>query len=371
MDKKIKLLVVDDSAFMRKAMEMMLADVSDIEIVGTAKNGAECIEQIKLLNPDVVTLDIEMPVMDGLTALKIIMKETPLPVIMLSSLTTDGAEATMEALSIGAVDFIPKQMSFVSLEIVKIKDDLVEKIRYFAANKIILLRKIFNNKPSSRFVSTIIDKADTVVLIKDEIVKSSQQFPDEKPLRIRNGTEIVVMGSSTGGPAALQKVIPFLPANFPLPVLLVQHMPPAFTKSLADRLNSLSKVTVTEAVDGDILKPGCVYISPGNKHMVIKSKGTLMLTDNPVGTLHKPSVDVMMNSVCEVYGKNVLAVIMTGMGQDGTVALEKLAKAGAYIIGQDEESCVVYGMPKRPNENGFSKVIVPIEKITDEIVRGI
>jgi len=370
MDKKIKLLVVDDSAFMRKAMEMMLADVPDIEIVGTAKNGAECIEQIKLLNPDVVTLDIEMPVMDGLTALRIIMKETPLPVIMLSSLTTDGAEATMEALNIGAVDFIPKQMSFVSLEIVKIKDDLVEKIRYFAANKMALLRKIFNNKPLVRPTAPVADKTEKSVLPNKEVVKP-QQNQDERPLRIRNGTEIVVIGSSTGGPAALQKVIPLLPANFPLPVLLVQHMPPAFTKSLADRLNSLSMVTVSEAVDGDVLKPGCVYISPGNKHMVVKTKGKITLSDTPAGTLHKPSVDVMMNSVFEVYGKNVLAVIMTGMGQDGTIALEKLAKAGAYVIGQDEESCVVYGMPKRPNENGFSKVIAPVDKITDEIVRGI
>lgn len=370
MDKKIKLLVVDDSAFMRKAMEMMLADVPDIEIVGTAKNGAECIEQIKLLNPDVVTLDIEMPVMDGLTALRIIMKETPLPVIMLSSLTTDGAEATMEALNIGAVDFIPKQMSFVSLEIVKIKDDLVEKIRYFAANKMALLRKIFNNKPLVRPTAPVADKIEKNVLPNKEVVKP-QQNQDERPLRIRNGTEIVVIGSSTGGPAALQKVIPLLPANFPLPVLLVQHMPPAFTKSLADRLNSLSMVTVSEAVDGDVLKPGCVYISPGNKHMVVKTKGKITLSDTPAGTLHKPSVDVMMNSVFEVYGKNVLAVIMTGMGQDGTIALEKLAKAGAYVIGQDEESCVVYGMPKRPNENGFSKVIAPVDKITDEIVRGI
>lgn len=370
MDKKIKLLVVDDSAFMRKAMEMMLADVPDIEIVGTAKNGAECIEQIKLLNPDVVTLDIEMPVMDGLTALRIIMKETPLPVIMLSSLTTDGAEATMEALNIGAVDFIPKQMSFVSLEIIKIKDDLVEKIRYFAANKMALLRKIFNNKPLVRPTAPVADKTEKNVLPTKEVVKP-QQNQDERPLRIRNGTEIVVIGSSTGGPAALQKVIPLLPANFPLPVLLVQHMPPAFTKSLADRLNSLSMVTVSEAVDGDVLKPGCVYISPGNKHMVVKTKGKITLSDTPAGTLHKPSVDVMMNSVFEVYGKNVLAVIMTGMGQDGTIALEKLAKAGAYVIGQDEESCVVYGMPKRPNENGFSKVIAPVDKITDEIVRGI
>lgn len=368
MDKKIRILVVDDSAFMRKAMEMMLADVPDIEIAGTAVNGQDCITKIKLLNPDIVTLDIEMPIMDGLTALKIIMKEHPVPVIMLSSLTTDGAESTIEALNLGAVDFIPKQMSFVSLEIVKIKDDLVEKIRYFAANKTVLLKKIFGQRQSfSRFVPPAPVQQDKTSVSKPELnVQESIAS-----IRIKNGTEIVVMGSSTGGPAALQRVIPLLPANFPLPILLVQHMPPAFTKSLADRLNSLSKVKVVEATDGESLQPGCVYISPGNKHMTVKSKGFINLSDNPAGTLHKPSVDVMMNSVYEVYGKHVLAVIMTGMGQDGTIALEKLSKAGAYVIGQDEETCVVYGMPKKPNEQNFSKVIVPVDKISEEMVKGL
>jgi len=369
MDKKIRVLVVDDSAFMRKAMEMMLADVDDIQIVDSAKNGQECIEKIKLHNPDVVTLDIEMPVMDGLTALKIIMKECPVPVIMLSSLTSDGAEATIEALNLGAVDFIPKQMSFVSLEIVRIKDDLVEKIRYFATNKMILMRKIFGQKPSLTSRPAVSDKQ--IPVPSRETVKDKQQAIHELPLTIKNSTEIVVIGSSTGGPAALQKVIPQLPANFPLPVLLVQHMPPAFTKSLADRLDSLSKVKVVEATDGEMLKPGCVYISPGNKHMIIKNKGQITLSDYPVSTLHKPSVDVMMDSVYEVYGRKVVAVIMTGMGQDGTLALEKLAKAGAYIIGQDEESCVVYGMPKKPNELGYSKVITSVDRISDEIVKGI
>lgn len=377
-DDKIKVLVVDDSAFMRKAIEMMLSDAPDIEVIDTARNGQEGYEKVLKLKPDLVTLDIEMPVMDGLSALKKIMDLAPTPVIMVSSLTTDGAESTMEALDNGAVDFIPKQMSFVSLEIVKIKEDLINKVRYFHKNKQSILRKINlqrkinklrqsgNEQRSFNKVSGQMESGKTNT-IRTSLSKE-KSLTDKKPIAINNNTEIIVIGSSTGGPAALQKVIPKLPGNLPVPVLVVQHMPPAFTKSLAERLNSLSSVTVQEANNGQMMKAGNVYIAPGDKHMIVKKKNIISLSDSPQDSLHKPSVDVMMQSVCEVYGKNVLAVIMTGMGQDGTKALYSLWQKGAIILGQNEETCVVYGMPKIPNEKGYSQKVLPVEGISDTLI---
>ncbi len=371
--KKIRIINVDDSAFMIKALEMMLKGEDDIEIVATAKNGKEAIEKVKEFKPDVITLDIEMPVMDGISALKVLMRESPLPVIMLSSLTTDGADSTMEALSIGAADFIAKQSSFVSLDIIKIKEDLISKIRYFAKNKFTVLQNLARQKVNQRKKELASRTKSTKPIINENtmIGGTSSPFTKTEPLvKIKNGTEIVVIGSSTGGPAALQKVIPKLPANFPLPVLIVQHMPPAFTKSLAARLDTLSNVTVCEATDGQKLEAGKVYIARGDRHMITKNKKNISMSDLHPEALHKPSVNVMMESVNDVYGKKTLAVIMTGMGQDGTIALEKLFNSGAYIIGQNEESCVVYGMPKIPNKK-FSNEIVDLEDIADSIVKAL
>ena len=372
-DKKIRIVNVDDSAFMIKALEMMLKGVDDIEIVGIAKNGKEAIEKVKQLKPDVITLDIEMPVMDGISALKVLMKESPLPVIMLSSLTTDGAESTMEALSIGAADFIAKQSSFVSLDIIKIKEELVSKIRYFAKNKFSVLQNLARQKVAQRKNSIPVKKTVPKKTINENTLIGGSANPiltSEPVIKIKNNTEIVVIGSSTGGPAALQKVIPKLPKNFPLPVLIVQHMPPAFTKSLASRLDNLSNVSVCEAKDGEKMEAGKVYIAPGDRHMITKNKTNISMSNLYPEALHKPSVNVLMDSVNDIFGKRTVAVIMTGMGQDGTLALEKLDKSGAYIIGQNEESCVVYGMPKIPNQK-YSKVIVDVEDIADSIVKAL
>ena len=372
-DKKIRIVNVDDSAFMIKALEMMLKGVDDIEIVGIAKNGKEAIDKVKQLKPDVITLDIEMPVMDGISALKVLMKESPLPVIMLSSLTTDGAESTMEALSIGAADFIAKQSSFVSLDIIKIKEELVSKIRYFAKNKFSVLQNLVRQKVAQRKNSIPVKKTVPKKTINENTLIGGSANPiltSEPVIKIKNNTEIVVIGSSTGGPAALQKVIPKLPKNFPLPVLIVQHMPPAFTKSLASRLDNLSNVSVCEAKDGEKMEAGKVYIAPGDRHMITKNKTNISMSNLYPEALHKPSVNVLMDSVNDIFGKRTVAVIMTGMGQDGTLALEKLDKSGAYIIGQNEESCVVYGMPKIPNQK-YSKVIVDVEDIADSIVKAL
>jgi two-component system chemotaxis response regulator CheB len=348
---KIKVLVVDDSAFMRKAIENMLKKDADIEVIGNARNGKEALEKIKELNPDVVTLDIEMPVMDGLEALKHIMKEMPRPVIMVSSLTTEGAEATLKALELGAVDFIAKDKSFASFGIMKIEDQLIRTVKHFAR------RRIFSRS------STVTHKTQTTqrTIVPPRINNSGIKTPKK----------IIAIGTSTGGPQSLQKVIPRLDKSLNKPVLVVQHMPPNFTKSLAQRLNSLSSLTVVEAQGKEKLEPNVVYVAKGGFHLKLRKMGSnyyIELADQPSNVLHIPSVDEMVGSVADTFGNAALGVIMTGMGSDGLKGLTKLKSKGGYIIAQDEKSCIVYGMPRAVVEAGIADEIVPLEKIAESIM---
>lgn len=339
---QIKVIVVDDSAFMRKSLSLMLESDPQIKVVATARDGFEAIEKIKMFKPDIVTLDVEMPRMDGLTALKIIMKECPVPVLMVSSLTIEGAEATLEALKLGAVDFIPKQLSYVSLDIVKIKDELIQKVKSIATSKYIR-RKIYG---------------------------SQTEIPKEiKFKQIAKRFELVAIGVSTGGPLALQEVLSKIPRDFPAGIVIAQHMPPNFTRLLAERLNSVSKIEVREAQTGDKVKPGLALIAQGGRNLIFENvfgEKIVKIVDKP-NTLYKPSVDVMMESAAEVFGNRVLAVIMTGMGKDGLEGLKKVKEKGGYIIAQNEETCVVYGMPKAVVDIGLADSILPLEKIGEAI----
>ncbi len=339
---EIKVLIVDDSAFMRKSIAMMLESDPEIKVVATARDGFEAIEKIKMFKPDIVTLDVEMPRMDGLTALRLIMKECPVPVLMVSSLTTEGAVATLEALKLGAIDFIPKQLSYVSLDVIKIKDELIQKVKSIVNSKYIR-RKIYQNE------------------IGDvENVKFG---------RIEKNFEVVAIGVSTGGPVALQEVLSKIPENFPVGIVIAQHMPPNFTKLLAERLNSISKIEVREAQTGDRIQPGLALIAQGGKNLIFKKilGGKIVeIVDKP-NTLYKPSIDIMMESASEVFGDKVLGVIMTGMGKDGVEGLKKVKERGGYVIAQNEETCVVYGMPKAVIDAGLSDIILPLEKIGEAI----
>lgn len=349
LDDKTRVLIVDDSAFMRKSLSLMLSSDPSVEIVATARDGAEAIEKVKSMKPDVVTLDIEMPVMDGLTALKRIMTECPTPVIMVSSLTTEGADATIKALELGAVDFIPKEMSYVSINISKIKDDLIHKVKVIAKQSRLRNRILKFRTPSD----------------------GAPEAPRKALVTPSIGIKSVALGISTGGPLSLQQVIPLLPERMRVPMFIVQHMPPKFTKSLADRLDGMSKVKVKEAEHDEEVKPGCVYIAPGGFHMHVKEAGIgrvkIQISEEPSGTLHRPAVDVMMKSVFAIYGKNMLGVIMTGMGKDGYEGIKELKQAGGYAIAQDEESCVVYGMPKAIVDGGLADAILPLKNIADTI----
>lgn len=361
--KKIRVLVVDDSAFMRKAISMMLESDPEIEVVGNARDGREGVEKVKQLKPDLVTMDVEMPTMDGLSALRIIMEEEPTPVMMVSSITQEGAHATLEALDLGAVDFIPKELSFVSLDIVNIKEDLLKKIKDIARRKTVLMARA---RQRQQWKKTTSGSAKVV-----GAPSTPSKTRRAKQSRRSHKVDIVALGCSTGGPPALQAVITRLPKNLPVPILIVQHMPPKFTASLAERLNSLSQVTVHEAANGDEALPGHVYIAPGSQHMTLLSSSVrpiIRTSDKPDNTLHKPSVNVMMESVVNRYRERTLGVILTGMGDDGLVACTALHRQGGKIIAQNEESCVVYGMPRAVVDNGIAEIVAPVEEITEEIM---
>ncbi len=353
MNSKILVLIVDDSAFMRKSLSIMLESDPEISVVATARNGQEGFDFAMKLKPDIITLDIEMPVMDGLTALKKIMTECPTSVIMVSSLTTEGAHATISAMELGAVDFIPKELSYVSVNISKIKEDLIHKV------KEIVRQRRFRERLSR--IKSVQDKAP--------IPKAAGVIQNVPRLCYK----AISIGVSTGGPFTLQKILPMISEKVRVPIFIVQHMPPKFTKSLAERLNSMCKLEVKEAEDGESVRPAVIYIAPGGMHMKVKSWNsngiTIQITREPSDTLHRPSVDVMMNSVIETYGKYNLGVIMTGMGKDGFEAIKNLKNIGGYSIAQDEETCVVYGMPKAIVDAGLADAVLPAEKIPEMLNR--
>ena len=357
MNNKIKVLVVDDSAFMRKSLSIMLESDPGIEVIATAIDGLDGLNKVKNLRPDIVTLDIEMPKMDGLTALKHIMKQSPTPVIMVSSLTTEGADETLKALDLGAVDFIPKASSFVSVAIAAIKEDLIRKVKAFAKNK----KSVINR------LNTFHQKSTNSIGARTTSTQSIKPLP-------RANYKAVVLGISTGGPISLQKVVPILSPKLNVPTFIVQHMPPKFTASLAQRLNNMSKLEVKEAENNEIVRNGVVYIAPGGMHMILRKNGintVISISEMPKETLHKPSVDVLFESAEKVYGKNVLSIIMTGMGRDGLEGVKKLKAVGAHCIAQDESSCVVYGMPKAIVENGLADTIAPLEEIPNIINKAV
>ncbi len=351
----ISVLVVDDSAFMRKVISDIINSDPLMRVVGTAKNGKEALLKINLHRPDVVTMDIEMPEMDGLTALEIIMANNPLPVVMLSNLTQVGAKATIQALQLGAVDFIPKPSGAISLDIETISDDIRRKIKIAASAHVF---------PSIKPTEA-------------ESIKEQTRLMPAKETGQENCLEkLVIIGASTGGPKALNQIVSALPGDLDAALLIVQHMPAGFTKSLAERLNSNSNIRVKEAEDGESILPGNAYIAPGDYHMrVYRQK--LPLGDRMVIKLgqdepragHRPSIDEMFISVAEQFPGSFIGVILTGMGNDGTAALQLIQARGAHIIVEHQSTCVVYGMPKSAVESGHVHEILPLPEISAAILR--
>ncbi len=343
----IRVLVADDSAFMRTALTRMIESDPELKVVGQAQNGVEALDMAAALNPDVITLDIEMPRLDGLGALQRIMEENPRPVIMVSSLSQEGAEVTLQAFDLGAFECIPKQLSYASLDIIKIREQLVEKV-----------------KAAARFKPRRAKRPAAV----------PRSAADAAAFRGMPVPEVVAIGTSTGGPGALREIVAALPRELPVGVLVVQHMPPGFTGPLAKRLDSLGQVRVFEAANEQPIEPGQVLIAPAGFQMHAckrsASKYFVRVSREPNHTLHIPSVDETMLSVAEVFGARSAGVILTGMGNDGAKGMRAIFEKGGITIGQDEASSVVYGMPKACAEANVLRRVAPLASISDEIVQA-
>lgn len=369
--KKVRVLVVDDTIVYRKAVSDIIEEIPEAELVGVAHNGKIAFSKIKTLKPDLLTLDIEMPVMNGIEVLAEIKKSgLNVGAIMLSTLTSEGGDMTLKALELGAFDFILKPQSKNQLEGKnQIKQAIEPMIKAYARSLTApnLLRKsiIQRSKPNK-------------LQNKLSSPKPKEAIPAQKsrPTSHRGRSEIITIGISTGGPNALSQVLPKLPGNIGVPIVIVQHMPPVFTKSLAASLDKKCALSVKEAVDREVLKDNTVYIAPGGKQMKLVASADglnrqIKITDDPPENSCKPAVDYLFRSVADYYVGRTTAVIMTGMGSDGTKGLHVLKNKGSYIIAQDEKTCVVYGMPKAPIESGLVDTVAPLNKIADEILKSL
>ncbi|MEI8131532.1 MAG: chemotaxis response regulator protein-glutamate methylesterase [Leptolinea sp.] len=343
----VKVMVVDDSAFMRFTITKHLNESPGLTVVGTARDGQEALELIPKLKPDVVTLDVEMPNMDGLSTLREIMSRHPLPVVMLSSLTSEGALETVRALTLGAVDFAAKPDNKANMA--SILEDVAIKVLRASKAKVWQT----SNRP----------------LISE--VALSQKALEKKVRPLGSKDRIVVIGSSTGGPRALNTVVPMLKANIPAAFVIVQHMPAGFTRSLSDRLNSTSSLYVKEAAPGDVLEVGKALFAPGGFHMLFDESDQITLNQNPPVHGVRPAVDVTLLSIAQRYGDRVVAAILTGMGSDGTTGALLVHNSGGWVISEAEESCVVYGMPRSVFEAGASNEVVPLSKVADAICAAV
>ncbi|SCX84641.1 MULTISPECIES: chemotaxis response regulator protein-glutamate methylesterase [Lysinibacillus] len=376
---KSKLLVVDDSAFMRKLISDFFVGNSKVEVVGTARNGKDAIKKIQSLKPTVVTMDIEMPEMNGLDALKEIMIQCPVPVIMLSSTTQRGTENAIAAIESGAVDFVAKPSGTISLDLHKIQSELVHKVEQAAMVPISKLKKPSGSKKQQEPVtraSTVVKEPQQHGRTPTLMNVAASNVATSKPLVewSKVGKKMVLIGTSTGGPRALQEVITKIPKSIQAPILIVQHMPAGFTKSLATRLDQLSEIAVKEAEQGDILQNGVAYIAPGGYHLKLRKVGTTfgIVLDNQEAPRsgHRPSVDVMFEDVSQYKDFDKVAVIMTGMGHDGSNGLKALKKSGNVIaIAESAETCIVYGMPKAAVETQLVDEVADVDDIAQTIMK--
>jgi two-component system chemotaxis response regulator CheB len=341
---RIRVLVVDDSAFVRQAITRMLNAAPGIEVVGVAVDGDDCLLRARELSPDVVTLDVQMPKMGGLECLKRLMQESPVPVLLLSSHTREGADVTLRGLDLGALDFVDKSSVRGTMNLAELSEELTAKIRALAGAR-----------PGGRR-------------------GGPAAAPGPRPSTRATRAELVAIATSTGGPPALQAIIPRLPEGLRSAVLVVQHMPVGFTRSLAERLDQRSALRVREAEDGELVVAGQVLIAPAGLHMHVRKRGAsvrIALDDEPRGSLHRPSADVTMASVARIYGARALGVVLTGMGSDGVEGLRAIRAAGGRTLAESEETALIYGMPKAAVEAGVVERSVPLDRVADEIMAAV
>ncbi|MEF1326280.1 protein-glutamate methylesterase/protein-glutamine glutaminase [Vibrio sp. M260121] len=363
----IKVLVVDDSSFFRRRVSEIINSESRLEVIDVAVNGREAVEKAKTLKPDVITMDIEMPVMDGITAVREIMAASPTPILMFSSLTHDGAKATLDALDAGALDFLPKKFE----DIARNRDEAVSLLQQRVIQ--IASKRAFMRRPIARPASAA--TSSTARPLASRTAAPTASAPS-RPMAAKfrasgKKYQLTAIGTSTGGPVALQKILTRLPVNYPHPIVLIQHMPATFTAAFASRLNTLCKIQVKEAQDGDVLQAGVAYLAPGGKQMMVDGRAgaaRLRIIDGGDRMNYKPCVDVTFGSAAKVYGDKVLSMVLTGMGADGREGARMLKSAGSTIWAQDEESCVVYGMPQAVAKAGISTEDLPLERIAERML---
>jgi len=348
----IKVLIIDDSALIRSVLTEIINKEADMEVVGTAPDPLVAREKIKALNPDVLTLDVEMPKMDGLVFLERLMRLRPMPVVMVSSLTEKSSAITLQALELGAFDFVTKPKLDIRNGLAEYAEDLTNKIRGAAGARLLrpMTRKAGTNPVQPK------NSADVVLASEHRTFSTTEK--------------IILVGASTGGTEALKTLLIDLPADSP-GVLITQHMPEAFTKTFAKRLDGLCRIAVKEAEHGERILPGHGYLAPGNRHLLIKRSGANYMTelsDGPPVNRHRPSVDVLFRSAANCAGKNSIGIIMTGMGDDGAVGMLEMHQAGAYTLAQDEQSCVVFGMPKEAIALGGVDEIIPLHDLSKQLL---
>ena len=359
----VKVLVVDDSGFFRRRVSEILSSDPNIQVIGTATNGREAIDQALALKPDVITMDYEMPMMDGITAVRQIMQRCPTPVLMFSSLTHEGARVTLDALDAGAVDFLPKNFEDISRNPNKVKQLLCEKIHTISRS----------NRRFSSTASTTPAAPAAPAFGARSASSAPAATPAARPAgpahsapvaaARRKSYRLVAIGTSTGGPVALQRVLTQLPGNFPAPIVLIQHMPAAFTKAFAERLDKLCRISVKEAEDGDMLRPGLALLAPGGKQMMVDGRGAVRILPGDERLNYRPCVDVTFGSAAKAFGDKVLAVVLTGMGADGREGARMLKQSGSQVWAQDEASCVIYGMPMAVVKANLSDAVYGLDDI--------
>ncbi len=360
----IRVLVVDDSSLMRRTLSHILETAPEIKVIGTASNGQEAVEMAKKLRPDVITLDVIMPVMDGIAALKAIVSATNARVVMVSSETQEGSRLTIEALSLGAVDYVTKTSGQVSLDIAKVAAELISKVKTAYKSKTILLDPV--NSAGRKFRQIISDLS-----LANQAARQEKQA-DKTGTGARK--ELVAIASSTGGPAALQVVLAGLPGDLPSGLVIVQHIAEGFSRALADKLNEVSALEVKLCLDTDEIKRGLVLLAPAGQHVTVRKMGDrnfAVLSREPANTLHRPSADVLFSSVASTFGQRSCAVILTGMGDDGAKGMKEIRDRGGVTIAQNESTSVIFGMPKAAIEMGAIQIVAPINEIASRIITSL
>lgn len=365
----VTVLIVDDSNFFRRRLTEMIDQCPGLKVIGTASNGREGVAKAIELKPDVITMDYEMPMMDGITAVREIMAKQPTPILMFSSLTYEGARVTLDSLEAGAVDYLPKNFDEISRNAVELKNKLAERINMVAKARrrpvstpaIASFRSSALAQPAPQPSKTVRDAP----VARETAVAPPKDAPTarQSPTRARRNYSLVAIGTSTGGPVALQNVLTALPARFPYPIVLIQHMPSTFTTAFAERLNSLCKIEVKEAVDGDTLRPGVALLAPGGKQLMITKGGKVKVLPGDERVNYKPCVDITFASAANIYRDQVLAIVLTGMGADGCEGAKLLKQNGSVVWAQDEATSVIYGMPMAIAKANLADEILPLQQV--------